>query len=43
MKEIFWLLVAMLWSPFELSQMLFTKKVSKIGIYIANKINYHDE
>jgi hypothetical protein len=40
MKIIFWIIIAILWSPFELLQMFFTKEVSKIGLFIADKINF---
>ncbi len=38
MKTIFWMTVAIVWSYFEVLQMIFTWKVSKIGLFISNKL-----
>ncbi len=38
-KIIFWVFVAMLWSPFEVIYICFTQKVSKIGLLLSKKLN----
>lgn len=38
MKTIFWMITAIIWSYFEVLQMFFTRKVSKIGLFISNKL-----
>lgn len=39
MKTLFWFLIALLWSPFEIISYMWTSKVTKIGLFIADKMN----
>lgn len=39
-KIITWWTLSLLWSPFELVYMLFTKELSKVALYLADKINF---
>jgi hypothetical protein len=39
--KFFWLLICMLWSPFELTYIFFNKDkdISKIGLFLYDKFN----
>lgn len=39
MKLIFWFLVLVLWSPFEMAYQNWVEGVSDVGMYLAQRLN----
>jgi hypothetical protein len=38
-KIIKWLLIALVWSPFETIHIIITQRISSIGVHISSKLN----